>query len=175
MQRRIFMSAVSAAALGATVAMMREAKASPQTAAHQGESMTEAIKKAPHDTIFAQGELNPYGKYFTGTTYLTMLSTGGDEFNCPIGNVTFEPGARTNWHKHSGGQILLVLAGEGRYCEKGGAVRTICKGDVVRIAPNVEHWHGAAPGAWMTHVSIETNAQTNRTTWLEPVTDAQYR
>lgn len=83
-------------------------------------SFTEAkeMKKAPIDTVFEQGESNPYGQYFTGQTYLTMLNGRDDVFNAPIGNVTFEPGARTNWHKHSGGQILLVLNGEGRYQEK---------------------------------------------------------
>lgn len=78
------------------------------------------MNKAPIDTIFAQGEKNPYGQFFTGQTYLTMLSEKDDTFNAPIGNVTFEPGARTNWHKHSGGQILLILNGEGRYQEKMG-------------------------------------------------------
>lgn len=103
----------------------------------------ESMKKAPIDTVFAQGEVNPYGKYFTGITYLTMLSGRDNTFNAPIGNVTFEPGARTNWHKHDGGQILLVLNGEGRYQEKGGEIRVLKKGDVVRIAPGVIHWHGA--------------------------------
>lgn len=70
------------------------------------------------DTVFPQGPVNPYGKFFTGTSYLTMLNTE-PVFNCPIGNVTFEPGCRTFWHKHTGGQILLVLAGEGLYQERG--------------------------------------------------------
>ena len=64
---------------------------------------------------FAKGEINPYSKFFTGTTHLNMLVTRDDVFNSSIGNVTFDKGARTNWHKHSGGQILLVTAGEGRY------------------------------------------------------------
>lgn len=64
-------------------------------------------------------------------------------FNAPIGNVTFEPGARTNWHKHSGGQTLLVIADEGRYQERGKPAQVTRKGDVVRITPNVEHWYGA--------------------------------
>lgn len=132
------------------------------------------MKKAPIDTIFEQGEINPYGKFFTGQTYLTMLSGKDDVFNAPIGNVTFEPQARTNWHKHSGGQILLVLSGEGRYQERGKPAQIIRKGDVVRIAPNVEHWHGAAPDSWMTHISVETNVPNNQTTWLEPITDDEY-
>lgn len=127
------------------------------------------MKKAPIDTIFAQGEKNPYGEYFTGQTYLTMLSNKDDVWNSSIGNVTFEPNAKTNWHKHSGGQILLVLAGEGRYQERGKEVRILHPGDVVRIPLNVEHWHGAAPDSWFTHISIETNLPNNQTTWLEPV------
>lgn len=101
-----------------------------------------AQTKAPIDTVFAQGQINPYGKFFTGQSYLTMLSENDSTFNAPIGNVTFEPKTWTFWHKHSGGQILLVISGEGRYQERGQKVRIIKQGDVVRIAPNVEHWHG---------------------------------
>lgn len=133
------------------------------------------MKKSPIDTVFAQGDVNPYGKFFTGVTYLTMLNANDETFNAPVGNVTFEPGARTNWHKHPGGQILLVLNGEGRYQERGGKIRTLKKGDVVRIAPDVEHWHGAAPDSWFVHVSMETNVHKGSAMWLEPVTDEQYK
>lgn len=133
------------------------------------------MTKAPINTVFEQGEPNPYGKFFTGQTYLTMLSNKDDVWNSSIGNVTFEPGARTNWHKHSGGQILLVLAGEGRYQEREGEIRILKAGDVVRIPLNVEHWHGAAPNSWFTHISVETNLPDNQTTWLEPVSDAEYK
>ena len=61
------------------------------------------MKKAPVDTVFEQGEPNPYGKFFTGQTYLTRLSANDAVWNSSLANVTFEPGARTNWHKHSGG------------------------------------------------------------------------
>ena len=133
------------------------------------------MKKAEIDTIFEQGEPNPYGKFFTGQTYLRMLSNNDDVFNAPIGNVTFEPGARTNWHKHSGGQILLVFSGEGRYQERGKEIQILHKGDVIRIAPEVEHWHGAAPDSWFDHISIETNLPNNKATWLEPVSDTEYK
>ncbi len=95
-------------------------------------------------------------------------------FNCPIGNVTFEPGCRTFWHKHTGGQILLVLAGEGLYQERGKPARRIKKGDVVQIAPDVEHWHGACAKHPMTHISIETNVPNNKAIWLEAVTEGDY-
>lgn len=123
---------------------------------------------------FLQGEINPYNKFFTGTTYLNMLITKDDTWNSSIGNVTFEPKARTNWHTHSGGQILLVTAGEGRYQEIGKPVQILKKGDTVSIPPNVVHWHGAAPNSWFAHISVETNIPENTTTWLEPVTDEQY-
>lgn len=133
------------------------------------------MKKSEIDTIFKQGESNPYGQFFTGQTYLNMLSVKDDIWNSSIGNVTFEPKARTNWHKHSGGQILLVTNGEGRYQERGKDIQILHKGDVVRIAPDVEHWHGAAPDQWFTHISIETNLPDNKSVWLEPVTDKEYK
>lgn len=124
---------------------------------------------------FAQGEINPYGKFFTGTTYLNMLVTKDDVWNSSIGNVTFEPNARTNWHSHSGGQILLVTAGKGLYKEEGKPIRILQKGDVVQIPPDVKHWHGSYPNEWFSHISVESNIPNNTTTWLEPVTDEQYK
>ena len=73
-----------------------------------------------------------------------MLVTNDTTFNTSIGNVTFEPGARTNWHYHPGGQILLVTSGIGRYQEKGKPVRELRKGDIVKCEPNIIHWHGAS-------------------------------
>lgn len=124
---------------------------------------------------FALGEINPYSKYFTGTTHLNRLVAKDDIWNSSIGNVTFDKGARTNWHKHSGGQILLVTAGEGRYQEKGKEIQILKKGDVVKIPPNAEHWHGAAPNSEFAHISIEPNLPNNETTWLYAVTDEEYR
>ena len=124
---------------------------------------------------FNQGEINPYNKFFTGTTYLNMLVTKDEMWNSSIGNVTFEKGARTNWHKHSGGQILLVTAGEGRYQEKGKDVQVLKAGDVVKIPKDVIHWHGASPDSDFAHTSIETNIPNNQTTWLEPVSDSEYK
>lgn len=127
------------------------------------------------DTVFEKGPVNPYGRFFSGTSYLTMLNEADETFNCPIGCVTFEAGARTFWHKHSGGQILLVLAGEGLYQERGQKARRIRKGDVVLIKPDVEHWHGACAASPMTHISIETNVPNNKATWLAAVTEAGYK
>lgn len=125
-------------------------------------------------TVFPLGPVNPYGKFFTGTTYLTMLSDNDSVFNAPIGSVTFQPGARTHWHVHSGGQILLITAGSGIYQQEGNAAQHFKAGDVIRIPPNVKHWHGALAHEPMEHISIETNAPVNKVTWLDPVTDEQY-
>lgn len=95
-------------------------------------------------------------------------------FNCPIGNVTFAPGARNNWHKHPGGQILLVTGGTGFYQEEGKPAQIIKEGDVVEILPDVKHWHGATPDSWLVHVAISTNPQTGDAEWLEPVADKEY-
>lgn len=134
----------------------------------------ETMKESKVDTIFAQGAPNPYGQFFTGQTYLNMLNSKDPIWNAPIANVTFEPGARTNWHKHTNGQILLVTGGEGRYQERGKPAQILHKGDIVRIAPDIEHWHGAAPKSWFVHVSIETNGADNKPIWLEPVNDEEY-
>lgn len=139
------------------------------------EGTTDTRNVSDVETTFGQGDVNPYSQYFTGTTYLTRLSPYDDVWHSSMANVTFEPAARTNWHTHSGGQILLVTDGIGYYQEKGQPARWLTKGDVVRIPPEVNHWHGAAPNSWFVHVSLETNGETNKVTWLEPVTDEEYR
>lgn len=110
---------------------------------------------------------------FTGTAWLYPLSKEKD-LNVPMFNVTFEPGCRNKWHRHTGGQILIATAGVGYYQEKGKPARRLFPGDIVEIAPDVEHWHGAAPDSWFAHIAIECNPGNNEVTWLEPVNDAQY-
>lgn len=110
---------------------------------------------------------------FIGTAWLYPLSHE-KELNVPMFNVTFEPGCRNNWHRHSGGQILIATAGAGYYQEKGKPARRLFPGDIVEIAPGIEHWHGAAPDSWFAHIAIECNPQNNEVTWLEPVNDDEY-
>lgn len=124
--------------------------------------------------IFPRGEINPFGNYFVGRSYLQMLSTE----QVSIGNVTFEPGCRNNWHIHhadkGGGQILLVTAGKGWYQEWGKKPRALKAGDVVNIPAEVKHWHGAAKDSWFTHIAVEVPAENGRTEWCEPVSEAEY-
>ena len=102
-----------------------------------------------------------------------MLRTPAGPDRTSVGSVTFAPGARTAWHTHPLGQTLVVTAGVGRVQRWGGPVEEMRVGDVVRIPPNVKHWHGAAPGSAMTRIAI-TEAQDNKTVdWLETVVDAK--
>ena len=123
--------------------------------------------------IFPLGQENTeYAQYFTGTSYLSMLSTHG----VVIGNVTFAPGCRNNWHIHNasrgGGQILLVTGGRGWYQEWGKPAQA---GDVVNIPAGVKHWHGAAKDDWFIHLAVEVPGEDAANEWLEPVTDEEYR
>jgi quercetin dioxygenase-like cupin family protein len=122
--------------------------------------------------IFPKGGLNEaYAKYFTGTSYLEMLSTEG----VFIGNVTFEPGCRNFWHvHHKGGQILLVTGGRGWYQEAGKPARKLLPGDVVNIPAETRHWHGAARDSWFSHVAVEVPAEGKSNEWFEPVSDQEY-
>ena len=124
--------------------------------------------------IFPKGEENPFGKYFTGKSYLKMLSTE----QVVIGNVTFEPKCRNNWHIHhaekGGGQILLVTSGCGWYQEWGKPARALKAGDVVNIPANVKHWHGAAKDSAFCHLAVEVPGEGCATEWCEPVSDEQY-
>lgn len=133
-------------------------------------------KKSPEQTsVFPTGDKLPemFSQYFIGQAYLARLTQNKD-LNCPISNVTFEPGCRNNWHSHTGGQILVAVGGKGYYQARGETARLLLPGDVVEIPANVEHWHGAAPDSWFSHLAIECNPQTNENTWLEPVDDKQY-
>lgn len=128
----------------------------------------------PKISDFPIGEENTgYAQYFTGTSYLATL-TANKDLNVPLSNVTFEPGCRNNWHKHTGGQILIVVGGEGLYQERGKPARHLTSGDIVEIAPHVEHWHGATAKSWFSHLGIACNPTINENVWLEPVTDEVY-
>ena len=133
--------------------------------------MSEDLKNS---VIFDRGEINPYGKYFTGTSYLNMISLEG----VVMGNVTFEPGCINNWHIHQadqgGGQILLVTGGRGWYQEEGKEAQELHAGDVVNIPAGVKHWHGAAKDSWFVHISVEVPGENKSNEWLEPVSRDDY-
>ncbi|NEU70597.1 (R)-mandelonitrile lyase [Spirosoma agri] len=122
---------------------------------------SQAAKRGPADT-------------FTGTVWVTSLVPNDSIFTTISGSVAFEKGARSNWHSHPTGQILIVTDGIGYHQIKGEPRQLIHKGDVVKCPPNVVHWHGASPGSKMTHLYIIPNTEKGIVTWLQPVTDAEY-
>ena len=120
----------------------------------------------------------PSGKgpadWFTGTVRIDPLFPVDAPARAAGNAVTFVPGARTAWHTHPLGQILIVTAGCGRVQREGGPIEEIRPGDVVRFAPGEKHWHGAAPLTAMTHIAIQESLDGKAVDWMEKVSDAQY-
>lgn len=112
--------------------------------------------------------------YFTGTVRVDPLFQAEAPARVRGANVTFEPGARTAWHTHPLGQMLIVTAGCGRVQRWGGPIEEIRPGDVISFAPGEKHWHGAAPTTAMTHIAIQEALDGKPVDWLEKVSDEQY-
>lgn len=123
--------------------------------------------------IFPKGEQLPK-KWFRGNAFLTPLIAKDKNNEFSAGCVTFEPGARTVWHTHPKGQVLIVIEGEGFYQEKGKTAQSIKKGDVVNIPENTEHWHGATSLTKMIHIAITNYKDDVQVTWLQHVTEEEY-
>lgn len=113
-------------------------------------------------------------EWFTGTVRVDPLFAAPLPATVSGALVTFEPGARTDWHTHPAGQTLVVTAGCGRVQQEGCPVQEICPGDVVTIPANVRHWHGAAPTTAMSHIAIQEQLDGSVVTWMEKVDEAQY-
>lgn len=125
------------------------------------------------NTIFPKGEKLTNG-YFTGDAFLKVLLARDKNNDFVMGNVTFEPGARTNWHTHPKGQVLIITEGQGFYQEKGKPAQIIKKGDVVNIPENTEHWHGASAKTGMIHIAITHFKDDVNVVWLQPVSEQEY-
>ncbi len=127
----------------------------------------EAVKNG----IFPLGQENPYGQFFIGQSFLEQLAHD-EKLQISVGNVSFEPGCRNNWHIHTEGyQILIVTAGEGWYQEAGKAAQRLKVGDVVITHKGVKHWHGATKDSWFSHLAITAGASE----FLEAVSDEEYK
>ncbi|SDR62130.1 Cupin domain protein [Rhizobiales bacterium GAS191] len=113
--------------------------------------------------------------WFTGTVWQDPVIDAPAPARVKAARVSFEPGARTAWHTHPLGQTLHVLQGVGRVQALGGPVRVIQAGDTVWIPPHEKHWHGAAPDKGMVHLAIHESLDGTHVTWLEKVTDEQYK
>ena len=113
-------------------------------------------------------------EWFTGTVRIDPLFQALDPGHVACASVTFEPGARTAWHTHPLGQILIVTAGVGLAARWGGPVEEIHPGDVVWFAAGEKHWHGATATAAMTHIAIQEQLDGTAVEWMEHVSDEQY-
>ena len=119
-------------------------------------------------SVWPRGVENPYGKYFTGQSYLAEMGA--------VTNVTFEPGCRNNWHvHHKQVQVLICVAGRGWYQEWGKPAQQMTPGTVIAIPAEVKHWHGAARDSWFQHLTYHKDVQEGASNeWLEPVDDEWY-
>jgi quercetin dioxygenase-like cupin family protein len=113
-------------------------------------------------------------EYFTGTVRIDPLFQASNPARAVGASVTFEPGARTAWHTHPLGQILIVTAGYGLVQRWGDALEKIRPGDVVQIPPREKHWHGATATTAMTHIAIQEQLDGKTVDWMEKVSDEQY-
>jgi quercetin dioxygenase-like cupin family protein len=111
---------------------------------------------------------------FTGTVWQEPIVEAPAPARIRAARVSFEPGARTNWHSHPLGQTLYVISGVGRFQTEGGPVQEIRPGDVIWIPPGEKHWHGGSRTNAMTHIAMQEALDGNHATWMEPVTDAEY-
>lgn len=125
------------------------------------------------NVIFPKGKLGPT-ENFTGNAWSTSLVANDSTYSTVVGNVYFEPGARSNWHSHPAGQVLIITDGIGYHQIKGQPRQTIRKGDVIKCPPNVIHWHGASPDTGMLQMYIIPNTEKGIVTWLQKVTDEEY-
>jgi quercetin dioxygenase-like cupin family protein len=122
-----------------------------------------------HDTTPGPAE------WFTGAVYLDAVATPAESSRLSATSVHFTPGARTAWHTHPNGQTIWVTEGIGLCQRRGGPVEVIRAGDSVFFEPGEEHWHGAAPTRYMTHVAmVDVDADGNAATWGDHVTDEEY-
>jgi len=171
---------LSAAQLRSLIAVL-EADVGKREAANASESLGKVLSSRQAEqgiTITRSGSLSSSqgsADYFTGSVMINMLFTAQEPSRTTGGLVTFQPGARTAWHSHPLGQMLIVTAGTGRIQQWGGPIEEIRQGDVVRIPPGVKHWHGAAADSAMTHIAIQENLAGKTADWKEKVSDGQYQ
>lgn len=126
------------------------------------------------NAIFPKGEIGS-ADLFTGNAYNIGLVAPDSTFTTAVGNVYFEPRARSNWHSHPAGQILVITDGVGYHQIEGQPIEIIKKGDVVKCPPNVRHWHGASPDVGLQQLYIVPNIEKGIVDWQEAVTDEEYK
>lgn len=132
-----------------------------------------AHAQAQDASVFPKGEIGTNTDNYTGTIWLNELSKPDNIFKFGVAQAVYAPGSKLDWHIHPGGQILLVTEGVGYYQEQGKPVQIVHKGDVIKCAPGVEHWHASAPNSKFAYVAISPSEK-GKTIWRQKVTDAEY-
>jgi quercetin dioxygenase-like cupin family protein len=168
------------AATGGFAAVAAAARAAAEDRAKGQGGATVAATQATGGTMqITRSGSQPSGKgpadYFTGAVRVDPLFRAPDPARVTGGSVTFEPGARTNWHTHPLGQTLIITFGRGWVQSEGGKVEEVLPGDVVWFPPGVRHWHGATPTTAMMHIAVQEALNGKAVDWMERVSDEQYR
>lgn len=115
-------------------------------------------------------------KIFTGNARIDRIYPANNKMRSNGSSITFEPGARTHWHIHPVGQVLIVTSGLGLTQEWGKPIQEIRPGDVIICPAGIKHWHGASANKSMTHIEINEADEAGKIVeWMEPVSDEQYR
>lgn len=138
----------------------------------QNKSAQNAQSEIQEMTIFSKGK-QITNDNFIGNVWLENLIQADSINQNSVGSVTFEPGARSKWHTHPAGQILLAIDGVGYYQEKGQPKKTLRKGDAIKCPADIPHWHGASTDTKFVQVAI-TGREKGETIWLDAVTDKEY-
>jgi 4-carboxymuconolactone decarboxylase len=171
--KRLNATMLTLSLLAATVPLVNQAGAAPRSDAVPAksgqDSQTISIARSGSQPSQQGG-----AERFTGSVRIDPVFSAKEPSRTSGGSVTFKPGARTAWHTHPLGQVLIVTAGTGRIQSWGGPIQEIWRGDVVRIPPGVKHWHGASPNAAMTHIAIQEEINGSNVVWMEKVSDEQY-
>src|SRR5262245_5839689 len=172
------MKLLTATAIALVVLALASAQATEATAA-SGAGGHPAVSNADAQTITitrsgSQPSRKGVGQYFTGSVRIDPLFSANDPSRTSGSSVTFEPGARSAWHSHPLGQILIVTAGTGWVQQEGREKQEIKPGDVIWIPPGVKHWHGATATNGMTHIAIQEEVDGKNVEWMEKVSDEQY-
>jgi len=165
--RRTFLK--TAATTATIVLLAKTANAQTSNPPHKGDLAMDIRRNGSQPSTPGSAD------YFTGSVRIDPQFQPKDGSRLFSANVTFEPGARTAWHTHPQGQLLIVVSGCGRAQRWDGPVEEIRAGDVVWFPPGEKHWHGAAPSTAMTHTAIVEVVDGKSADWMEKVSDEQYR
>ncbi len=151
-----------------TAGCSRQTESEQPEASTTGEGISDEL-----NFIFPKGQQGS-PDFFTGNAFNVGLLPMDSVYTTLIGNVYFEPGARSNWHSHPAGQILVITDGVGYHKIDGQPKQTLRKGDVVTCPPNTKHWHGASEDTGLQQMYIIPNTEKGIVEWMEPVTDEEY-